>query len=425
MRLATWNVNSIRARVDRIVDFAVRRVVDVLAMQEIKCKAEQFPFEQFEDAGYHVEAHGFSQWNGVAIAEPRAARPTCEHAFPGMPGFAKEPRRCAMPRRRPARSARPSAASGCGASTCPTAARSATRTTTTSSTGSRALQRVHARRAGREPRSRARARRRLQHRPDGCRQRRPRGGPGLLDPRLAARARGVRGARGGGADGRRAPARADRIHVLGLQAAALPEATRACASTSSSARTRSRTPSPARRSTATSARAKLPSDHVPVVVDLDLDGARRGRRSPDDLRLKRARRRSRAGSDSATVWRTRRRPRRDGRAIREAPPWPVLVPEGSPSSPSSPGSRAPSTSSPASCCSSRRSWRPMRCGSGWSSSLLGIITIVVSIGLLRGRRGARIVRHGRLRAEPDLGGVRDLLPAGAGVVRASCRAWSC
>ena len=68
MRLATWNVNSVRARVDRIVDFAVRESIDVLAMQEIKCKAEQFPFEKFEEAGFHVEAHGFSQWNGVAIA---------------------------------------------------------------------------------------------------------------------------------------------------------------------------------------------------------------------------------------------------------------------------------------------------------------------------------------------------------------------
>ncbi|GAA1956339.1 exodeoxyribonuclease III [Microbacterium deminutum] len=87
MRLATWNVNSVRARVDRIVDFAVRESVDVLAMQEIKCKAEQFPSAQFEDAGYHVEAHGFSQWNGVAIAsrEPLAE---VEVAFPGMPGFA-------------------------------------------------------------------------------------------------------------------------------------------------------------------------------------------------------------------------------------------------------------------------------------------------------------------------------------------------
>ena len=80
MRLATWNVNSVRARVDRIVDFAVREDIDVLAMQEIKCKVEQFPFEQFEQAGFHVEAHGFSQWNGVAIAS--RSRPTeVETAF--------------------------------------------------------------------------------------------------------------------------------------------------------------------------------------------------------------------------------------------------------------------------------------------------------------------------------------------------------
>jgi exodeoxyribonuclease-3 len=89
MRLATWNVNSVRARVDRIVGFAVRESIDVLAMQEIKCKAEQFPFEQFEDAGYHVEAHGFSQWNGVAIAS-REPLTDVSHAFPGMPGFAKD-----------------------------------------------------------------------------------------------------------------------------------------------------------------------------------------------------------------------------------------------------------------------------------------------------------------------------------------------
>ncbi|MEV8368175.1 exodeoxyribonuclease III [Microbacterium sp. NPDC064584] len=89
MRLATWNVNSIRARVERTVEFAVREHIDVLAMQEIKCKAEQFPFAAFEEAGFHVEAHGFSQWNGVAIAsrEPLA---DVSYAFPGMPGFAKD-----------------------------------------------------------------------------------------------------------------------------------------------------------------------------------------------------------------------------------------------------------------------------------------------------------------------------------------------
>ncbi|MGC3986495.1 MAG: exodeoxyribonuclease III [Pseudorhodoferax sp.] len=88
MRLATWNVNSIRARVDRTVEFAVREGIDVLAMQEIKCKPEQFPYAPFEEAGYTVEAHGLSQWNGVAIAsrEPMA---DVEIAFPDMPGFLK------------------------------------------------------------------------------------------------------------------------------------------------------------------------------------------------------------------------------------------------------------------------------------------------------------------------------------------------
>ncbi|HEY9323890.1 MAG TPA: exodeoxyribonuclease III [Agromyces sp.] len=88
MRLATWNVNSIRARVDRIVDFAVREHIDVLAMQEIKCKTEQFPFEKFEAAGFEVEAYGFSQWNGVAIASRKPIE-NVRTAFPDMPGFAK------------------------------------------------------------------------------------------------------------------------------------------------------------------------------------------------------------------------------------------------------------------------------------------------------------------------------------------------
>lgn len=88
MRLATWNVNSIRARVVRTVEFAVRENIDVLAMQEIKCKPEQFPYAQFEEAGYHVEAHGLNQWNGVAIAS-REPIEDVEYAFAGMPGFAK------------------------------------------------------------------------------------------------------------------------------------------------------------------------------------------------------------------------------------------------------------------------------------------------------------------------------------------------
>ncbi len=88
MRLATWNVNSIRARVHRIVDFAVREHIDVLAMQEIKCRPDQFPMAEFEDAGFHVAAHGLNQWNGVAIAS-REPLEDVELSFPDMPGFAK------------------------------------------------------------------------------------------------------------------------------------------------------------------------------------------------------------------------------------------------------------------------------------------------------------------------------------------------
>jgi len=88
MRLATWNVNSIRTRVTRTVEFAVREDIDVLAMQEIKCKPEQFPYAPFEEAGYHVEVHGLNQWNGVAIAS-RLPITDVETAFTGMPGFAK------------------------------------------------------------------------------------------------------------------------------------------------------------------------------------------------------------------------------------------------------------------------------------------------------------------------------------------------
>lgn len=88
MRLATWNVNSVRARVDRILDFAVRSDVDVLAMQETKCTTDQFPYERFEEAGYTVAARGDSQWNGVAIAS-REPLEDVATAFPGMPGFAK------------------------------------------------------------------------------------------------------------------------------------------------------------------------------------------------------------------------------------------------------------------------------------------------------------------------------------------------
>ncbi|MGW9020744.1 exodeoxyribonuclease III [Leucobacter chromiiresistens] len=88
MRIATWNVNSIRTRFGRVVDWLVREDIDVLAMQEIKCRPDQFPIAAFEQAGYAVEIHGLNQWNGVAIAS-RHEMTDVARSFAGMPGFGK------------------------------------------------------------------------------------------------------------------------------------------------------------------------------------------------------------------------------------------------------------------------------------------------------------------------------------------------
>ncbi|MDV3125691.1 exodeoxyribonuclease III [Mycobacterium sp. 21AC1] len=84
MRLATWNVNSIRARVDRVTDWLARADVDVLAMQETKCSDEQFPTMPFAALGYEVVHHGLGQWNGVAIAS-RVGLDDVQIGFDGQP----------------------------------------------------------------------------------------------------------------------------------------------------------------------------------------------------------------------------------------------------------------------------------------------------------------------------------------------------
>jgi len=88
MRIATWNVNSIRARQERVLEWLQRSQTDVLAMQEIKCKPDQFPREAFADAGYEVAIHGLNQWNGVAIAS-RVGLTDVVTQFPGQPAFGK------------------------------------------------------------------------------------------------------------------------------------------------------------------------------------------------------------------------------------------------------------------------------------------------------------------------------------------------
>jgi exodeoxyribonuclease-3 len=60
----------------------------VLGMQEIKCKPEQFPYDEFSAAGYEVEVHGLNQWNGVAFAS-RIPMTDVARGFDGAPGFGK------------------------------------------------------------------------------------------------------------------------------------------------------------------------------------------------------------------------------------------------------------------------------------------------------------------------------------------------
>ncbi|WP_166980083.1 exodeoxyribonuclease III [Paramicrobacterium fandaimingii] len=91
MRIATWNVNSIRTRVGRVVDWLVREDIDVLGMQEIKCRPDQFPVEPFEQAGYDLQIHGLNQWNGVAFAS-RLPMTDVERGFAQIPGFGKPPK---------------------------------------------------------------------------------------------------------------------------------------------------------------------------------------------------------------------------------------------------------------------------------------------------------------------------------------------
>ncbi|WP_456451284.1 exodeoxyribonuclease III [Hydrogenimonas sp.] len=66
--VCTFNVNSIRSRVDLILRWLTeKRSVDVLCFQEIKCEAAQFPTEPFEKLGYHIAVNGQKRLNGVAV----------------------------------------------------------------------------------------------------------------------------------------------------------------------------------------------------------------------------------------------------------------------------------------------------------------------------------------------------------------------
>ena len=68
MRIATWNVNSLKARLERVEEWLAQVEPDVLCMQETKLADEAFPALAFQALGYETAHHGQGRWNGVAIA---------------------------------------------------------------------------------------------------------------------------------------------------------------------------------------------------------------------------------------------------------------------------------------------------------------------------------------------------------------------
>ena len=68
MRIATWNVNSLKARLDKVTWWLDRAKPDVLMMQETKLADADAPVDVFRGAGYDLAHHGEGRWNGVAIA---------------------------------------------------------------------------------------------------------------------------------------------------------------------------------------------------------------------------------------------------------------------------------------------------------------------------------------------------------------------
>ena len=68
MRIATWNVNSLKARLDKVLEWLERAQPDILLMQETKLADDAAPVMAFSIAGYELAHHGEGRWNGVAIA---------------------------------------------------------------------------------------------------------------------------------------------------------------------------------------------------------------------------------------------------------------------------------------------------------------------------------------------------------------------
>lgn len=86
MKIATWNVNSLRVRLPHLLDWLARQAPDVACLQETKCDDASFPAAELAAAGYHALHHGQRTYNGVAILTREPAL-ECRR---GIPAFADE-----------------------------------------------------------------------------------------------------------------------------------------------------------------------------------------------------------------------------------------------------------------------------------------------------------------------------------------------
>lgn len=87
MKLITWNVNSIKARKERLFALLDRHAPDVLCLQELKCLVEALPTDELKERGYHVAALGQKTYNGVALV----SRTPAEHVIYGMEDGVEDP----------------------------------------------------------------------------------------------------------------------------------------------------------------------------------------------------------------------------------------------------------------------------------------------------------------------------------------------
>ncbi|NDU79894.1 MAG: exodeoxyribonuclease III [Ferrovum sp.] len=83
MKIAAWNVNSIKVRLPHVLTWLEKNQPDVLCLQELKCESDKFPYQTFQEAGYHCLVLGQKTYNGVALI----SRTPGQEVLLGMPDY--------------------------------------------------------------------------------------------------------------------------------------------------------------------------------------------------------------------------------------------------------------------------------------------------------------------------------------------------